>query len=60
VTRGQIYEQLVPYSPGVRFNPKDAQFFGRPLDFVVFDGPTRTSTGGSVACTWHIFHLSLR
>lgn len=38
VTRGQIYEQLVPYLPGFRFNPKDAQFIGRPVDFVVFDG----------------------
>ena len=38
VTRGQIYEQLVPFLPGFRFNPKDAQFLGRPVDFVVFDG----------------------
>ena len=38
VTRGQIYEQLVPYLPEFDFNPKDAQFLGRPVDFVVFDG----------------------
>jgi predicted Holliday junction resolvase-like endonuclease len=38
VTRGQIYEQLVPYLPDFHFNPKDAQFLGRPVDFVVFDG----------------------
>jgi predicted Holliday junction resolvase-like endonuclease len=38
ITRGQIYEQMVPYLPGFRFNPKDAQFLGRPVDFVVFDG----------------------
>src|SRR6188472_1525332 len=38
IVRGQIYEQLVPYLPGFRFNPKDAQFLGRPVDFVVFDG----------------------
>lgn len=38
VTRGQIYEQLVPYLPGFGFNPKDAQFLGRPVDLVVFDG----------------------
>jgi predicted Holliday junction resolvase-like endonuclease len=24
--------------PDFRFNPKDAQFLGRPVDFVVFDG----------------------
>ena len=38
VTRGQIYEQLVPYLPDFEFNPKDAHFLGRPVDFVVFDG----------------------
>jgi predicted Holliday junction resolvase-like endonuclease len=38
VTRGQMYEQLVPYLPEFRFNPKDAQFLGKPVDFVVFDG----------------------
>lgn len=38
VTRGQIYEQLVPYLPEFQFNPKDAQFLGKPVDFVVFDG----------------------
>ncbi|HEX3867852.1 MAG TPA: Holliday junction resolvase-like protein [Gemmatimonadaceae bacterium] len=38
VTRGQIYEQLVPYLPNFEFNPKDAQFLGKPVDFVVFDG----------------------
>jgi len=38
VTRGQIYEQFVPYLPEFEFNPKDAQFLGKPVDFVVFDG----------------------
>ena len=38
VTRGQMYEQLVPYLPEFEFNPKDAQFLGKPVDFVVFDG----------------------
>jgi len=38
VTNGQLYEQLVPYLPDFEFNPKDARFLGRPVDFVVFDG----------------------
>ena len=38
VTQGQVYEQLVPYLPDFDFNPKDARFLGRPVDFVVFDG----------------------
>lgn len=38
VTRGQMYEQLVPYLPEFHFNPKDAHFLGKPVDFVVFDG----------------------
>jgi len=38
VTVGKVYEQLVPYLPAFRFNPKDARFLGSPVDFVVFDG----------------------
>ncbi len=38
VRRGQAYEQLAPYFPEFGFNPKDAQFLGKPVDFVVFDG----------------------
>lgn len=38
VTRGQMYEQLVPHLPNFDFNPKDARFLGQPVDFVVFDG----------------------
>ena len=38
ITRGQIYEQFAAHFPGFDFNPKDAQFLGRPVDFVVFDG----------------------
>lgn len=38
VTVGKVYEQLLPYLPDFRFNPKDARFLGAPVDFVVFDG----------------------
>jgi len=38
VTRGQVYEQFATYFPEFEFNPKDAQFLGRPVDFVIFDG----------------------
>lgn len=38
VTVGKVSEQLLPYLPGFRFNPKDARFLGSPVDFVVFDG----------------------
>jgi predicted Holliday junction resolvase-like endonuclease len=38
VTRGQVFEQFAAYFPDFEFNPKDAQFLGRPVDFVVFDG----------------------
>jgi len=38
VTTGKVFEQLVPFLPGFRFNPKDARFLGSPVDFVVFDG----------------------
>ena len=38
ITRGQVFEQFAAYFPSFEFNPKDAQFLGRPVDFVVFDG----------------------
>lgn len=38
VTVGKVVEQLVPYLPHFRFNPKDARFLGSPVDLVVFDG----------------------
>ena len=38
VTTGKVNEQLVPFLPEFRFNPKDARFLGSPVDLVVFDG----------------------
>jgi predicted Holliday junction resolvase-like endonuclease len=38
VTTGKVLEQLVPFMPGFRYNPKDARFLGTPIDFIVFDG----------------------
>ena len=38
VTRGKVTEQIVPYLPEFRFDPKDARFIGSPIDLVVFDG----------------------
>lgn len=38
VVAGKVFEQLTPYLPNFRFNPKDARFLGSPVDFVVFDG----------------------
>jgi predicted Holliday junction resolvase-like endonuclease len=38
VTTGKISEQLLPFFPEFRFNPRDARFLGAPVDFVVFDG----------------------
>ena len=38
VTVGKVAEQLVPFFPEFRFNPRDARFLGAPVDLVVFDG----------------------
>ena len=38
VTRGQVFEQFAAYFPSFEFSPKDAQFIGKPVDFIVFDG----------------------
>ncbi|HUL48686.1 MAG TPA: Holliday junction resolvase-like protein [Gemmatimonadales bacterium] len=38
VTVGKVYEQLIPYLPEFRWNPRDVRFVGAPVDFLVFDG----------------------
>src|ERR1700754_1516967 len=38
VITGKVTEQLIPYLPNFRYNPKDARFIGSPVDFLVFDG----------------------
>jgi predicted Holliday junction resolvase-like endonuclease len=38
VTTGKVSEQLLPFFPEFRFNPRDARFLGAPVDLVVFDG----------------------
>jgi predicted Holliday junction resolvase-like endonuclease len=38
VTVGKVAEQLLPFFPEFRFNPRDARFLGAPVDLVVFDG----------------------
>src|SRR6266566_5281792 len=38
VTIGKVQEQLIPYLPEFRYNPKDARFLGTPVDLVIFDG----------------------
>ncbi len=38
VVSGKIYEQLAPFLPWFRYNPRDARFLGSPVDLVVFDG----------------------
>jgi predicted Holliday junction resolvase-like endonuclease len=37
VTVGKVAEQLLPFFPEFRFNPRDARFLGAPVDLVVFD-----------------------
>lgn len=37
VRTGLIAEQMAPFLEGFPYNPKNAVFLGRPLDFVVFD-----------------------
>ncbi len=38
VITGKVYEQLAPYMPNFKHNPKEARFIGSPIDYVVFDG----------------------
>ena len=38
VLSGQFSEQLAPYLPDFPYNPTEARFIGKPIDFVVFKG----------------------
>ncbi len=40
VTRGRVAEQIAPYLPGFKYDPRDCRFLGSPVDFVIFDGLT--------------------
>jgi predicted Holliday junction resolvase-like endonuclease len=35
---GRTVEHLAPFTPEFGFNPRDARFFGDPIDYIVFDG----------------------
>lgn len=38
VLSGQFSEQLAPYLPDFSFNPSEARFIGKPIDFLIFKG----------------------
>ncbi|MDQ6839024.1 MAG: hypothetical protein M3137_12010 [Actinomycetota bacterium] len=45
VVRGQITEQVTPLLDGFAWDPADARFLGKPVDYVVFDGYSEVRTG---------------
>jgi len=38
VIGGQVSEQLAPYFPDFPYNPSEARFIGKPIDFLIFKG----------------------
>jgi predicted Holliday junction resolvase-like endonuclease len=44
--KGRISEQIAPFLPAFPYHHADARFIGNPIDFVVFDGYTRSSDDG--------------
>ena len=34
---GMVGEQLVPFLDGFKYNPRDLQFLGQPIDYILFD-----------------------
>ncbi len=38
VVAGKVSEQLAPYFPSFRYNPREARFIGTPIDIIVFNG----------------------
>lgn len=35
---GKVLENVSPYLPDFKWNPRDCRFLGSPIDFIVFDG----------------------
>ena len=42
VLKGRIAEQIVPFLEQFQYNPSDARFIGSPVDYIIFDGYTKT------------------
>ncbi len=38
VVAGKVSEQLAPYFPAFKYNPREARFIGTPIDIIVFNG----------------------
>jgi predicted Holliday junction resolvase-like endonuclease len=38
IMMGKTLEHLIPFFPEFKWNPRDARFFGSPVDLIVFDG----------------------
>jgi predicted Holliday junction resolvase-like endonuclease len=47
VLRGQITEQVTPLLAGFAWDPADARFLGKPVDYVVFDGYSEVRAGAA-------------
>jgi predicted Holliday junction resolvase-like endonuclease len=45
VVRGQVTEQVTPLLAGFPWDPADARFLGKPVDYVVFDGYAEVRSG---------------
>lgn len=39
--KGQLSEQLAPFSGEFEFNASDARFLGSPVDYIIFDGVSK-------------------
>ena len=48
VLSGQFSEQIAPYLPDFPFNPTEARFIGKPVDFIVFNGMDKKKIDGVV------------
>lgn len=45
VVRGQVTEQVTPFLDGFPWDPADARFLGKPVDYIVFDGYSEVCAG---------------
>lgn len=38
VIKGKVAEQIAPFLPGFKYDPRDCRFLGSPVDLIIFDG----------------------
>lgn len=60
VLKGKLAEQMAPLLPGFAYWPADARFLGDPVDYIVFNGYSRTKDEGDAGEDVEIVILDIK